>query len=885
MTLFRLLLLLFPAAFRAGFGEEMRQVFAAQREAARVAGLAATIRFWVRTARGMTAAAWRERQESRTPRRGPIVEWTDLRYTIRRLRATPGFSFAVIATLAVCLGANLTIFAAVHSILLRPLPFPDADRLVTIYNTYPQAKVMDDGASIANYYERQGRIAAFSSVSLYRDDAAIVGETERTEREFVMRVSPEFFTTIGIRPVFGRQFTEDETVYGSDRAVILSDAYWKQQYGGDRAMLGRSMRINGTAFTIVGVLPEGFRFLSSRARIFLPLASGQDERLSSHRHWGSSSRMVARLAPGVTMREAQAQLDAHDAVMERENPQHQMMVDAGYRSLVVSLHGRHVETVRPALLLLQAGAATLLLIGLVNIGNLFLVRAGARTRELAVRRAIGARASHIVGSVLAETLTLSAIGTALGLLLASGGVVLLGRLGATRLPLGSQIALDGATMVTGAVAALGIAFVLGTFVALQHLRNRAADALRAETRGGTASPRAQRTRQVILVAQVALSFVLLSTAALLASGVRALMRVSPGFDPAQLLTAQISLPASRYRTDAAVQSFLDRLRTELGHVPGLASTGIATNIPMSGSTIKSAATLAGRPPVPGQPPRGIYGYAVAGDYFAAMRIPLREGRYLSPSETGMAVRVCAVDEDFARRNWPQGGAIGQRLFLGGSEGRPEDAFTIVGVVGAVKQASLSESEAIGAVYFPYSGRFDRSIYIVGRTTVRPETVIPELRRIVRGLDPELPINNARSMDTRVGDSLVVHRSPAIFAVLFSGIALLLCGLGTYGVTSYAVSQRRREIGIRMALGARPEHVRSHVLAPGLRVLALGLAAGVAGAWAASRALGTALEGLTRAPIGSLTVAAVVMAMVCVLACLLPARRAMRISPVEAIFGE
>ena len=487
--------------------------------------------------------------------------------------------------------------------------------------------------------------------------------------------------------------------------------------------------------------------------------------------------------------------------------------------------------------------------------------------------------------VLAETLVLSAIGAAVGLLLASSGVALLERLGASRLPLGTQIALDGTTMVTGASAALAIAFVLGIFIALQHLRNRPGDALRADTRGGTASRRAQRTRQAVLVAQVGLSFILLSSAALLASGVRALMRVSPGFDPDALLTAQISLPSSRYRTDAAVQSFLDRLRLELGRVPGLATMGVATNIPLSGSTIKAAATVAGRPVAPGQPPRGAYLYAVAGDYFATMRIPLREGRYLSPSETGMAARVCVVDEAFARRNWPQGGTIGQRLFLGGSEGRPEDAFAIIGVVGTVKQASLSESEAIGAVYFPYSGRFDRSIYIVGRASVPPDTLIPELRRVVRDLDPELPINNARSMDTRVSDSLVVHRSPAIFAALFSGIALLLCGLGTYGVASYAVAQRRREIGIRIALGARPEHVRSHVLAPGLRVLALGLTAGVAGTWAASRWLASALEGLPRAPIGSLILAAAMMAVVCVLACLVPARRAARISPVEAIAAD
>ena len=887
MTLFRLLAALMPRAFRDAFGEEMREVFAAQRRAARAEGWSAVARLYARTATGMAAAAWRERRE-RTPRSlrgGPVFGWSDLRHTVRRLVAAPGFTLAVTGTLALCIAANLTIFAVVHSILLRPLPFPDAGRLVTIYNTYPRANVMDDGASVANYYERRGRLTTVSSVSLYRTDAAIVGETGGTEREFVMRVSAEFFTTLGVPPMLGREFRDAEMTPGNDRAAILTEPYWRQQYGADPGIVGRDIRINGTAFQVVGVLPPGFTFLSSRARIFLPLASGLDDRESSRRHSGSSSRMVARLAPGASAAAAQGEIDAQNAVLERGDPEARMMEEVGFRSVVVSLHGRHVESARPALLLLQAGAVTLLLIGLVNAGNLLLVRAGSRTRELAVRRAIGARAAHIVGAVLAETLLLSGAGAAAGLVMAMGGVTLLGRLGASRLPLGSQIALDGTAMLAAAAAAIAIGLVLGLGIAVHQLRGDAGDALRSETRGGTAATRAQRTRYAILVAQIALSFVLLSGAVRLAAGLTALLHAAPGFQPEQLLTAQVSLPWARYQTDASLQAFSDRLRAELAGVPGLGPTGMATNIPLSGSTIKSAATIDGRPRQPGELPLAVYSYAVAGDYFAAMQIPLIEGRYLAPGEIGPDARACVVDVDFAHRVWPSGGALGHRIFLGGSAGAPEEAFTIVGVVGAVKQAGLSEPSGAGAVYYPYSGRFDRSLYLVGRTTVPPDALVPHLRRIVRTIDPELPINNARAMASRVDDSLVTHRSPAIVGAIFSVVALLLTALGTYGVLNYAVLQRRREIGVRIALGARPQQVRAQFLGIGLRLLAAGMAIGLAGSWAGARVLHAMLSGVPPAPLTAVLTASAVIAIVCVGACLLPARRAARIAPIEALARE
>jgi putative ABC transport system permease protein len=887
MILFRVLLALFPRAFRDAFGAEMREVFIAQRRAARAGGIPAVMRLYARTSAGMIAAAWRERRERKihVPRGGRVLRASDLRYAIRRLAAAPGFTAAVVGTLALCIGANLAIFAVVHSILLRPLPFQEPDRLVTIYNTYPRANVMDDGASIANYYERRGRIRALTGVSLYRDDGAIVGEAGRTEREFVMRVSPDFFATLAVAPAFGRAFVEEETTFGRDRAIILSDAYWRQQYAADRTVVGRRMRVNGLPYTIVGVLPREFSFLSSKARLFLPLASGPDDRQSARRHWGSSSRMVARLAPGVAIADAQAQIDADNAANEAFDPTAKMIADAGFRSVVTPLHARHVASIRPVLLLLQAGAGVLLLIGLVNVANLLLVRASSRSRELAVRRAIGARPWQILAALTAEAMLLSAAGAAAGIPLAQAGLALLGTLGASRLPLGAHIAFDASAAIAAAATAMTCGLILGAATAWHHLRGDAGDALRADTRGGTTSRGVQRTRHTILVAQIALSFVLLSGAALLGSTLRTLMRTSPGFAGERLLTAQVQLAPVRYRTGASLQSFIDRLTAELRATPGVVASGVATNVPLSGNTMKSATAILGRPTPPGESPHGVYAYAVAGDYFAAMGIPLREGRYLSAADAGAQARACVVDEDYARRYWPNGGAIGQRLFLGSSQGPELDAYTIVGIVAPVKQAALSETDATGAVYYPYSDRFDRALYVVIRSSVPADALQNDVRRIVRAVDPEMPVNNMRSMEVRIADSLVAQRSPAILGAIFSIVALLLTALGTYGVLSYAVSQRRREIGVRIALGARPRQVGRQFLGAGLRLLAWGLSLGVAGSWAGGRALRSMLPGVPQAPVAAVLIASTVMAVVCIAACLVPARRASRVAPIEALSRE
>lgn len=314
-----------------------------------------------------------------------------LRYAYRLLRKTPGFTITALLTLAVCLGANLTIFAVINSILLRPLPFPESDRLVTIFNTYPKAGVDRDGASVTNYYERRGQIPAFASIAIYRFGTAIIGESGSTEREQVTRVSPDFFSTLRIGPVVGRVFKEDETSFETDSVVVITDAFWRHSANADPHIIGKKIRVDGNPTTVIGILPPDFRFLSSEARLYFPLASRPEDRTPRQRHsGGNSTQMIARLKPGISLAQAQEQIDAQNARLEVNDPEGKMMADAGFRSLVVQLHADHVAAVRPTLLLLQAGVFTLLLIGMVNLGNLFLVRAGSRAKEHAVRQALGA---------------------------------------------------------------------------------------------------------------------------------------------------------------------------------------------------------------------------------------------------------------------------------------------------------------------------------------------------------------------------------------------------------------------------------------------------------------------------------------------------------------
>jgi predicted permease len=814
----------------------------------------------------------------------------ELSYAARLLRKTPAFTATALLTLAVCLGANLTIFAVIDSVLLRPLPFPEPDRLMMIFNTYPKAGVDRDGSSLTNYYERRGRIPALASLSIYAYGTEIIGEPGSTERLQTMRVSPDFFFTLALGPTIGRTFTDEETTSETDQVAILSDSFWRQRYNADPKVLGKQIRVNSVPRTVIGVLPPSFRFLSSDARVFLPLASRPEDRSPSQRHSGGNViQMIARLRPDTTLAQAQSELDAQNTALEVDDPQAKMIADAGFRSLVVPLRADHVAAVRPTLLLLEAGALVLLLIGAVNLVNLLLIRASGRVKELAVRQALGAGWRYLLSELIVETTLLTLAGGLLGLAVGAGGIQLLRGLGADHLPLGSRITFDARLALVGLLAAIVMGIVFAIPVAWFHLRRQLGNALQSESRGGTSGRGSQILRHSFIVSQIAMAFILLAGAGLLGLSLQRAMAVSPGFQSDHILTGQILLPWADYPDGTARLKFVESLMDRISHLPGVLTAGVVNNVPFSGKSGKSAATVMGHVRRPGESVRGNYSYGVAGNYFRAMGFSLRSGRFLTADDSRRSERVCVVDEDFAQFYWPNASAIGQRLWEGisiGSEARKEaEAFTVVGVVGSVKQAGLTEEEAQGAIYYPYIFRFDDSVFVAVRTSLPPESFALTLQKVVRQIDADVPVSDLRSMDTRIADSLVARRSPALLAGLFSGIALLLTAVGTYGVLSYSVAQRRREIGVRMALGAQPGQIRRQFLSLSLRLLAGGTLLGLVGAWQSGRAMRVALFHVPPLDLPILAIAACVTGVVCLAACLLPSQHAARVSPMETLAEE
>src|SRR5437762_2245855 len=654
---------------------------------------------------------------------------SDLKFALRQLGKAPAFTVTALATIAICLGANLAIFAVIDSILLRPLPFPQSDRLVTIYNTYPKAGVENDGSSITNYYERRGNIPAFSSLSLFRYGSEVVGETGAAEQTEIMRISPEFFTTLGSGPVMGRSFNEAEAEVAENNGVaIVTDAYWHQRLNSDPNVLGRDIRVNTMPRKIVGVLPPDFRFLSSEARIFLPIRSRLEQRTPTERHsGGGGTHMIARLKPGATIAEAQAQIDAHNAAVEKDNPEAKAMAEAGFRSPVFSLHADHVRSIRPTLWLMQGGVFFLLLIGAVNLVNLLLIRASGRAKEMAIRQSMGASRRHVVTQVMVETILLTFCGGLLGVIIGAWGLRLLEVLGADRLPLGAHISFDGSLAAIGLLGAVVLGVLIAVPIAWFNLGSHLANALQSESRTGTINRATQRLRHGFIVAQIALAFVLLAGAALLGLSLKKAMAVSPGFRADYVLTGEVTVP---FRYNA--RPFLDRLLEAIGQQPGVGAAGAITNVPLSG-------------------------------------------------ESGQ-----------------------------------------------------------GAVYLPFADSDGINIFVVIRTSQRPEAFAETLRKLVRVTNPDLAIDNLRSMETRIAESLIARRSPAMLAGIFAGVALLLAAIGTYGVLSYAVAQRQREIGIRMALGAQREQIGAQFLSLGLRLLVAGTLLGLFGTWLAGKAMQTVL---------------------------------------------
>jgi predicted permease len=808
---------------------------------------------------------------------------TNFRHAFRQLAKTPGFAATALATLALCLGANLTIFAVVDAILVRSLPFPHPDRLVAVFNSYPGAGVERASASIPNYYDRRGAIQAFASLALQQDGSLVVGGTGSPNRVPMARVSPDFFATLGVPLAMGHGFTDDQLKYGTDEVAVLTDGFWRSHFSADPNVLGRTFLNDGISITVIGVLPRGFRFLSSPAEFYRPSAHAPEDRQPQNRH-NNNWNMIARLAPGATFADAQAQMDAFNVHQAADDPLAQAIKGSGYHTIVRSLHEDHVHTIKPTLVLLQCGVLFLLLIGSVNLVNLLLIRASGRTKELAIRQALGAGRRHIATGIIAETTLLTVGGGLLGLLVGWVGIGLLGSLGTGQLPLGTSIIFDLRLAVVSLAAALVVGLVLAAPIIWFSLHARLASSLQTETRGGTTSRAAHRLRHGFIVAQVALAFILLSGAGLLGLSLKRVLETPAGFSPDNLLTGQISLPWKNYKDDASHRAFVDRLLPALRALPGVTHVAVTTGLPFGNGVNDSVITVEGYAPKPGDSIRAHYLSATTSDYWTMMRIPLQRGRLLTEADEQSKTHVCVVDQAFADRYWPGADPLGRRLARDVTV-NAENAVTVVGIVASVKQNELAETSGHGAVYFPFSAFSSGYFSLLVRTQLPPASLAPTVQKAVLQLDPELPVDDLKPMQTRIDDSLIARRSPAILAGIFATVALLLAAIGTYGVLAYAVNQRQREIGVRMALGALPQQILALFLGLGARLLLIGIALGVLGAWLTGRAMQSVLFGVGAWNLGIFAAAAGVMSGVVFFAIFLPSRRAARVHPIDALRGE
>lgn len=803
-----------------------------------------------------------------------------LKYALRQLRRSPVFTGVAVVTLCLCLAANLILFSIVDGVLLKPLPFPDADRLVVLYNSYPKIGRPRGESSYLNYASRQGALAAFSQVSLFEDTSAIVGEPGSTAATRIIRVSPEFFATVGVHPALGRMFTASDVLEQKDTLAILTDEFWRRNFNGDPAIIGRTVRVEGLARTIVGVLPAGFRFLSSDAVLYLPLPVDQDALRIERLHNGGYE-MIGRLKPGVSMAEAQAQVDAHNDLMNRDFPYAKDVADSGFRTHVTSLHDDHVRSVRTTLWLLQGGVLCLLLVGGVNLVHLLLIRTLARTPEFAIRQSLGASWRGLVGQVVLEVVLLVTAGGVLGFALTALGIRLLGLFGIERLPLGTQVEVNGRLVLAtlGGMALLGVTCVAP--VVWCAVRVPLDGLVKAGSRSSTRHRLSQKWRHGFVVTQIALAFVLLSGAGLLGVSLRKVLAVSPGFQADHVLTGHLALPSTQYPDPASRVGFVSRLLEAVRSIPGVVSAGVCTQIPMHGAREFNVMRIPGHSPELANPPILHHRHGVAGDYFPVMGIPLREGRFLDGGDSLDSKRVCVVDEEFARTYWPGQSALGKHVSEGPDERQPSEWFTVVGVVGAVKQSDVTEDTPGRAVYLPFRHN-PSDLYVVVRTSFPPELLSLALEKQVRELDPELPLADIQTMDLRIENRLVGRRSPALLATLFAAVALILAAVGTYGVLASAVAQRRGEIGLRMALGATRGHIGRQFMGMTLRLMAAGIVVGTVGSWWVGRFMQGILFSVPAFHLPTLLTVFLTISAVSVVAGCVPSFRAARTDPLDAL---
>jgi predicted permease len=813
----------------------------------------------------------------------------DVAYAVRMLAKSPGFSLAAILSLAIGIGANTSIFSILDALLLRPLPYKDAGRLVILWNRSPGLNITEDWFSTAQYFDIKTGHHGFEQVAIAiggNDNLTSHGEPERVG---TIRISSNLLPMLGQSAALGRTFSADEDSPGRPATALLSHGMWERHYGADPRIIGQSVTLNGLPYEVVGIMPPGFSLPrevlptlggAEQADILLPLPLPAD---AAQNRDHEDYNIMGKLKPGVSTAQAQAEMDTITARLRHDHPQ-TYPPNGGLTFGIVPLLEQVVGDARPALFVLLGAVGFVLVIACANVANLLLARAVARQKEIAIRTAMGASRWRIVRQLLTESVLLSLCGGALGVLLAFWSLHWIQILGPKSVPRIHDIGIDSAALLFTFLLSLGSGTLFGLAPALRISRLNVNATLQDASRGsaGTSAVwgRGNRLRRLLVVAELALCVMVLIGAGLLIRSFGRLQHVSPGFNARNVLTLELTLNGPKYKDPQAVLATYRDLWNRVETLPGVTASGGVTALPMSQMFEWGPITVEGRVLPPGENFINADQHMVSGHYFSAMEIPLRSGRFFNEQDNPTSPKVVIVDEYMARQLWPDQNPIGQRIHYGGvSDNEPWE--TVVGVVGRVKQYTLDADSRI-ALYRPQTQYPTGTMNVVLRTGTDPAVLTSAVKQQIRALDSDLPLYNVRTMEQRMEESLARRRFSMLLLALFACVALALATIGTYGVMAYLVNQGTREIGIRIALGATQMGIVRLVVWKGMALALSGVAVGLAGAFALSRLMRSLLFGVSPADPLTFVAISLLLAFVTLLASYIQAHRAAHIDPIVSL---
>ena len=812
----------------------------------------------------------------------------DIRYAVRTLRKSPGFTMAAVLSLLIGIGANTTIFSVTSALLLRPLPYRDAERLVILWNRSPGLDITQDWFSTAQYFDIRAGNQSFDDVAIAIGGVENLTGTGEPERVGAIHVSSNLLPMLGARPQLGRMFLAEEDKEGAAPTAVLNYGTWQRRFGGDAKALGRTLTLNGKNYQIVGVMPRAFRLPrevmptlngAEDAEILLPLPLAA---AAANVRSREDYNIVARLKSGVTAQQAQADMDRLTARLRHDFPE--VYPPNGALTFgVVPLLEQVVGDVRKPLWILFGAVGFVLLIACANVANLLLSRAMARDREFAIRAALGASRGRLVRQLLTENVLLAVVTGALASIVALVSVRWIQAVRSKRIPRLGEISVNGEVLAYTLVLSIAAGVLFGLAPVMRLWRNDVKAAIHQGTRasGATLWARGNYARRLLVMAELALSVVLLIGSGLLVRSFLRLEQVPPGFNPRNVLTLQITMAGRKYGNRQAVLETYRRTWERLAQLPGVSAAGGVSHLPLSEMFAWGPITVEGRVPPPGEKFINADIRISGGHYFEAMQIPLLHGRLFDEQDTSEKPRVAIVDEFMAQQLWPGQDAIGKRFHNGSITQTDSPWITVVGVVGRVKQYTLDTDSRI-AFYLPQTQYPTREMIVVVRGATQPSALVAPVRSSLREIDSDLPLYNFRSMEERVSESLARQRFAMMLMSIFAVVALGLAIIGTYGVISYLVNQGTREIGIRIALGATPKMILKLIVSRGAVLGVAGVAVGIAGALALGRFIASMLFGVTATDALTFASIAALLTTVSVLATYVPARRAARMDPVEAL---